>query len=223
MSRTITAGLVLSLALFATGCHDSSQETSVLHESGAPLKPVVTVVPVIDSTKHDLSWNLSDELTNAIDYRLETNDNVYLVEPAKTRASIRKLKETYNPFAMDTSWVKKTFNNEEFVVFLELIDHEEVLRQDKKNLADPQHCSADLNMSMRVRVFDLRGDQPHVILQELVRHTHFVPRQFTQVNFYQASWGEESFSISPIGLAHAEFIEEIAERIEDYILLASNS
>ena len=222
MSRIITAGLFLTLALTATSCRDQNQETSALHESGAPLKPVVTIVPVIDSTKNDLPWSLSDELTNAIDYRLATNNNVYLIEQSKTRAALKKVKEAYSPFGMDTSWIKKAFNNEEFVVFLELIDHEEVFRQDKKNPVDPQHCSADLNMSMRVRVFDLRGEQPQVVLQELIHNTHFVPRQFTQVNFYQASWGEDTFSISPMGLAHTEFTKEIAKRIEDYILIASH-
>lgn len=74
---------------------------------------------------------------------------------------------------------------------------------------------------MRVRVFDLRGKEPKIVLQELIHDSHFIPRQFTQANFYQVPWGHESFSISPIGLAHAEFTKEISSRLEDYILMAT--
>lgn len=221
MSRLIIAGLLLTLA--ATGCNEHKQggETAALHQKGARLKPIVTVVPVIDSTKNDLPWNLSDEFTASLDYRLARNNDLYIVEPAKARAALKKIKETQNPFGADTSWIKRTFTDEEFVVFLELVEHEEVLRQDKKKPIDPKYCSADLNISMRVRVFDLRGDQPKVVLQELVHDSHFVPRQFTHVNFHQALWGEDSFSISPMGLAHTEFTKEIATRVEEYILLTA--
>lgn len=219
MSRRLIAGLLLTLAM--TGCNETKHdhETSAVHQKGADLKPVVTLVPVIDSTSNDLTWNLSDELTSSIDYQLSRCQDLKVADPAKAYAALKKVKETQNPFSADTIWIKKAFSNEQFVVFLELVEHEEVLRQNKKKPVDAQYCSADLNMSMRVRVFDLRGEQPKVVLQELLRDTHFVPRQFTQVNFYQAPWGSDTFSISPIGLAHSEFTKEIATRIQEYILL----
>lgn len=221
MSRLIIACLLLSLA--AVGCNENkqSQENTAMHQKGVRLQPIVTIVPVIDSTKQDLPWNLSDEFTSALNYRLARNNNLYIIEPAKARAALKKIKETQNPFGTDISWIKRTFIDEEFVVFFELVEHEEVLRQDKKKPIDPQYCSANLNISMRVRVFDLRAEQPKVVLQELVHDSHFVPRQFTHVNFHQAMWGEDSFSISPMGLAHTEFTKEIATRVEDYILLTS--
>ena len=75
-------------------------------------------------------------------------------------------------------------------------------------------------MTMRVRVFDVRGNEPKVILQELVQNSHFIPRQFTSEHFYQASWGTENFQITPVGLAHAKFTKELASRIGEYVLLA---
>ncbi len=223
MSRLIIACLFLSFA--ATGCneHKQGQDNTAMYQKGARLKPIVTVIPIVDSTENDLPWNLSDELTSAIDYQLARNNNLYIIEPAKARAALKKIKGTQNPFGTDISWIKTTFTDEEFVVFFELVEHEEVLRQDKKKPIDPQYCSADLNISMRVRVFDLRSQQPKVVLQELVHDSHFVPRQFTHVNFHQALWGEDSFSISPMGLAHKEFTKEIATRVEDYILLTSRN
>ena len=222
MSRLYLAGLILSLV--ATGCNQykSDQDQTASYHDANHLKPVVAIVPIIDSTQNDLPWSLSDEFTAAIDYRLSRNNNLYLVDLQKTRTNLKKTKGIQTPFGTDVNWIKKAFSDSEFVVFLELVEHEEVFRQDRKKPSDPTLCSADLNMSMRVRVFDLRGDQPRVILQELVNDTHFVPRQFTHVNFYQTPWGEQSFNISPMGLAHAEFSKELATRIEDYILLATH-
>lgn len=78
-------------------------------------------------------------------------------------------------------------------------------------------------MSMRVRAFDLRGNEPLVILQEIVHHSHHVPRPFTSENFFQVSWENAAFNITPVGLAHANFTKEIAKRIDDYILTMSKT
>ena len=37
--------------------------------------------------------------------------------------------------------------------------------------------------------------------------------------FSQVLWGDETFEISPLGLAHAKICQEISSRMEDYILL----
>jgi hypothetical protein len=217
MSRFI---LSLSLmALIASGCGgDGSSNDQAYRQEPLKNKPVVSVVPVIDNTKNDYDWNLSDEFSSAIYYRLSQHSRLSIVDAHKVRAKTKKLGERNNPFGPDISWVKSSFPGDEFVVFLELVEHEEVLNQNRKKPSDPKNCSADLNMTMRARVFDLRGSEPKVILQELVHDTHFIPRPFTRENFYQVAWGDESYSISPIGLAHAKFTKEIALRIEDYIL-----
>jgi hypothetical protein len=221
MSKVIITGILLALA--TTGCNERTHHDDSLssYQQTAPLKPIVTLVPVINSTKSTLPWDLSTELTSAIDYRLASNNDLFLVDLNKTYATVKKLKNNQNPFGLDTSWIKRTFTDEEFVVFLELIEHEEILRQDKKQPGDPKLCSADLNIGVRVRIFDVRGDQPKVILQELIHHSHFIPRPFTQINFCQASWGDESFSISPMGLAHTALTKEITKRIQEYILISS--
>lgn len=220
MSRFILSASLL--ALIAGGCNSNgSNDTQAFNQTATQEKPIVSIVPVIDNTKSGYDWNLSDELSSTIYNRLAQQDNFFIVGAPQVRAKIKKLKEGENPFGPDISWVKKAFQGDDFVVFLELVEHEEVYKQDRKKTADPQECSADLNMSMRVRVFDLRGTEPRTVLQELIHDSHFIPRQFTQANFYQVHWGHESFSISPIGLAHAEFTKEITSRLEDYILMSS--
>ncbi len=221
MSRFILS--ISVLALIAGGCDDNDyNNTQAYNQAPVQGKPIVSIVPVIDNTKYNCDWNLSDELSSSIYYRLSQQNHVSLVDSSKVRAKTKKLGEKNNPFSPDISWVKNAFQGDEFVVFLELVEHEEVIHQNRKKPTDPKNCSAELNMSMRVRVFDLRGNEPKVILQELVHDTHFIPRQFTQENFYQVPWGDASYSISPVGFAHAKFTKELAERIEDYVMMMSN-
>ena len=209
--------LFLVLAL-VTGCNlnlipleDHKQQTQ------AALKPVVAIASVIDSTEEDSIWSLSDEFTYCINHQLAQKNHLSLMDLDKT------LVLSQNPFGQDVSWIKKVFSHHGFVVFLELVEHNEVARQDDKKTIDSKKCSAELLMTMRVRVFDLRKDEPKVVLQELVHESHFIPRPFTRSNFQQEKWGHEMFTISPMGLAHSQFIKHICNRLEDYVLLAAHN
>lgn len=219
MSRFILG--VSLLALVATGCDDDQHNDSqAYYQSAKQTKPTVSIIPIIDHTKSDYEWNLSDELSSSIFNRLAEQNHLAIVDPLRAQAKFKKFHQE-NPFGPEVTWMKKAFQGDDFVVFLELIEHQEVLKHDRKKVASPEECSADLNMSMRIRAFDLRGEKPKVILQELVHDSHFIPRQFTQANFYQVPWGHESFGISPIGLAHAEFTKEISSRLESYITMSA--
>lgn len=217
------AFLSLMALTFITGCslNPTLQEDSE-QQIQAALKPIVAIVPVIDHTE-DSAWNLSDEFTYCINHQLAQKNHLFLIDIDKTRAISQQLTLTQNPFGQDIGWLKKVFFHHEFVVFLELVEHNEVARQDDKNPVDSKKCSAELLMTMRIRIFDLREDEPKVVLQELVHTSHFVPRPFTRSNFQQEKWGHEMFAISPMGLAHSQFIKHICHRLEDYILLAAHN
>ena len=211
---------ISAVALIAAGCDDDNNSTAY-RQSPSQNKLAVSVVPVIDSTKTDYEWSLSDEFSSALYDRLSQQNHIQLTDSSKVREKTRRLAEKNNPFSADISWVKNAFQGDEFVVFLELVEHDEVFDKNPRKQIDPKDCNAELNMTMRVRVFDLRDQEPKVILQELVQDNHFIPRQFTSENFYQVAWGDESYSISPVGLAHAKFSKEIAVRIENYILMSA--
>jgi hypothetical protein len=211
----------LFLALIAAcGCSDDYSNTQAYYEQKAPLKPIVAVVPVIDGTHSTCTWDLSSELSSELTQRLVQRNRFFLVDPHQVKEKTKKFSAAQNPFGTDIAWVKRAFSGDEFVVFMELVEHQEVLQMDRKKPCDPQTCSADFNMTMRVRVFDLRGSEAKVVLQEIVHDSHFIPRPFTERNFLQVPWGHESFSISPVGLAHEEFTKQLASRIEDYIYLS---
>jgi hypothetical protein len=218
MSRFVFASLI-ALSFASTGCQKSSNEQTV-YQSHTEARPCVALVPVIDNTKSEtVAWSLSDEFTSSI-FSCLSQSPLYLEGLPKVREMMNKCKEGQNPFGTDISWMKRTFEKEQFVVFLELIKHEELLKKPNAQEIDLKSCSADLILSMRIRIFDLRNEQPQVILQEIVNDSHFIPRQFTTINFEQAPWGDDNFNFSPLGLAHWEFVKEISSRIEDYIGLA---
>ncbi|MDR2539483.1 MAG: hypothetical protein LBC45_02560 [Chlamydiales bacterium] len=216
MSRALFLALTL-----VTGCHwnlipqeENKQQIQVA------LKPIVAIVPVINSTEEDSIWNLSEEFTYCITNQLAQKNHLSLINLDKTtQGPVLGL----NPFGQDISWLKKVFSHHGFVVFLELVEHNEAVRQDDKQIIDSKKCSAELLMTMRVRVFDLQKNEPKVVLQELVHESHFIPRPFTRSHFQQEKWGHEMFAISPMGLAHAQFIKHICNRLEDYILLAARN
>jgi hypothetical protein len=217
MSRFILT--VSLLALIAGGCDDDQHSALQTSHQSQP-KPIVSIVPVIDNSQGSYSWNLSDEISCSIYNRIAERDRIIVNKSSQVRHKARQIPKDQNPFGPDISWIKKIFQDDPFIVFLELIEHEEIPKQNRKKPTDPKQCSADLNMSMRIRVLDLRENEPKIVLQELIHDSHFIPRPFTQGNFFQVDWGDECFNISPIGLAHARFTKEIASRIEDYIMLS---
>jgi len=215
-------GLLIGASLILGGCgcggcrKNSNQSTAVL-QVPAINHPIVAVVPVIDRSHSSLNWNLSNELSQAVRHRLTQKKQLYLVGEESFAAHAQKSIASNDPFGVETAWVKKAFPQNEFVVFMELLSHHEIANL---NEAEPQDTPAQLTMSMRVRVFDVRGTSPQIVLQEVIEQSHHVPRQFTQANLNQVPWGDEAFDVSPLGIAHDMLCKELAGRIEDYIHVA---
>lgn len=210
------AVLLCSMSLILGGCYKNGDHSSIFSEARASNRPIVSFVPVIDSSKSDLNWNVSQELTKAIRERLAQKNRVYLVGEESVAALSLKALSAHDPFDVDLSWVKKAFPQNEFVVFMELMEHNEVPAAPK----DLQDSPAELTIAVRVVVVDVREKTPKLILQEIVEQSHHIPRQFNKVNLNQVPWGDEAFDVSPLGIAHDQLCKELATRIEDYILIA---
>ncbi len=221
MSRFVVACMYSIFLLSVFGCHHPTNTQARYYDDGR-IKPVVALIPIFDSSNQQLEWNLSEELTQAIQNKLAQRDKIYLSDQQKVHATLKKIDRTHNPFSMNLNWMKKSFSGQDFVVFMELIEHDEVPLYNQKT-DDVQNSPAELNLSLRLRILDLRYETPRIILQEIIHDKHYVPKQFTKANFHQEPWGKSSFSISPIGLAHGQLTKEVVARIEDYILLAKGS
>jgi hypothetical protein len=200
------------LTAFAAGCtHHAGTMVSRYHEDGRA-KPFVAIAPMLDTTSFDASWSLSEELTSMIVQKVAQSGEIF-VQSAESNAFAE------NPFSGDLSWMKREFENKEFAVFLELVQHEAVpAAQDKR----PQEVSSNLNMAIRMRVVDLRGNKPQVVLQEMVKESYFIPRTLLATDYSQVVWGSEDYQRTPMSIAHAQLVQEISNRISDYILLAKS-
>jgi hypothetical protein len=207
--------LFCCFAALSFGCKNSSSEQARYFDDGR-LKPSVVVVPVIDSSGQNWEWSLSEELTHSLKEKLLRHGKLYLADDAKAKQVYHQLGSVHNPFSSHLEWVKQSCPKEDFAVFLELIEHEEVPLLSRTG-DDPARCPSQFNISLRIRVVDLRSTQSKIVLQEILHDQHHIPKQFTKFHFHQESWGKQGFPFSPIGLAHAQLIREVSSRIEDYI------
>ncbi len=133
-----------------------------------------------------------------------------------------KLSTTQNPFSSDLSWVKEAYPTQEFVVFIELIQHENVpVKGYQGQQMAPLDVSSNLQMAARLRVIDNRGASPKIILQEIVKDSYYTPKTILRTDYNRISWGSEEYRSSPMALAHAELAKSISARIHDYVFLST--
>ncbi|MBS0625041.1 MAG: hypothetical protein JSS32_03225 [Verrucomicrobia bacterium] len=212
--RTLSA--LLAAALLAGGCCNSCKDEMTRYHEDGRAKPIVAIASMIDTTSFDIPWSLSEELTTMVIRDVSLGGSIFV------RAA-EDFSPTENPFDQDLSWMKREFPNQEFVVFMELVQHEFApALKGKKNPLPPQELATNLNMAIRVRVVDLRSSSPKIVLQEMVRDSYYIPRSLLPTNYNIATWGTEEYRNSPMGIAHAQIVQEISNRLSDYILLAKS-
>jgi hypothetical protein len=210
--RKLSAFILASL--FLAACSKKPEPSSLYHEDGRA-KPKVAIASMIDTTSYEAPWSLSEEFTSMIVNQMTQNDTMFV--QSKEEAPFVE-----NPFGPDLSWVKREFRSHEFAVFLELVEHQRVPANKEKKGLPLQEVSTHLEMGVRLRVIDLRGPMPKVVLQEMVRESYFIPKTLLPTDYSQTPWGSPGYEKTPMGIAHAQLIQEIVSRITDYILLAKS-
>ncbi len=216
LMRLLIRLVPLALSLTVLSCSSTGSDMARFHEDGRA-KPAVAVASMIDTTSFEAPWSLSEEFTSNIINRIAQKGTIYV-------SAKDDLSYTENPFTGDLSWMKFEFPDHEFAVFLELVEHDNVpVAKNKKKVAEvPFETSISLKMAAKLRVVDLRGAAPKVVLQELVRDSYFIPKTMVPTDYSTVMWGCDDYNHSPMGLAHAEFVQEIANRVSEYIHLAKS-
>jgi hypothetical protein len=207
----------LLFGLIASSCSTSNDLMTRYHEDGRA-KPVVAIASMIDATSFDCPWSLSEEFTSMIVQQMGRGGKIFV-------RSTPELPFVENPFGLDLSWVQREFQDEEFVVFFELIEH--VNAPAIKNNAippnlSPQEVSTNLEMAVRIRVVDVRGDVAKIVLQEVIKESYYIPKTLIPTDYNQIVWGVPEYRRTPMGIAHMQLAQEIATRVNDYILLAKS-
>jgi len=205
----------LMIGLLVTGCASRGFDLMTRYHEDGRAKPVAAVASMIDTTSFDAPWSLSEEFTSRIVQKVGQTGQIYVVSREDEAFA-------ENPFGQDLSWVSREFPEQEFVVFLELVEHETSPASKLKKNLPAQEVSLNLNMAVRLRVVDVRGQMPKIVLQEIVRDSYFIPKTLIPTNYNTAVWGTQEFLKSPMGIAHEQLAQELSTRISDYILLAKS-
>lgn len=220
--------IAISLATLMTSCSsysNSDKQTAKFHDDGRA-KAVITLTPVYDYQNIHIPWSLSEDLTDIIKNKLMGKSNIYISnfdsltpsEEGEVKTPERYEENSFLNLSLENLKVK--YPSSEFVVFMELADHTIAPKQSTEGFLDKLTPSYALTLCMRVRIYDLRGEVPKAILQEMVQQTHLIPKQFAKLDYDSAIWGKKTYSISPIGFAHMQFAREVAQRIDSYLVLA---
>ncbi len=204
----------LMLSLLAVGCNHSNDFMTRYHDDGRA-KPAVAITSMIDTTSFELPWSLSEEFTSTLVKQVAVGGKLYVLA---TEDDVF----TENPFGQDLSWIKREYADQEFVAFLELVEHEVAPASKYKKDPTSQQFSMNLNMAVRLRIVDVRGQTPMIVLQEMVRDSYFIPKTLMPTDYSLAVWGTPEFQKSPMGIAHKQIVQEIASRIKEYVLLAKS-
>lgn len=186
------------------------------HDNGA-LKPKVALIPVIDSSSHELPWSLSDEFSDLIYLKLFETGNFYFTSDFEQVGKNPFISKEMNPFAEDLQWLLEMSSPTEFMIFVELFKHR-LTEKEKSLLHVTQNYTLDI--SFRVKVVDIRVSPPRVVLQELFEDSFQIAWKLDSVDYKNRGWSKTAFFLSPIGIAHMQMCKQMTKQIEDYILLS---
>jgi hypothetical protein len=202
------------ILLMTVACQQNQEEYTKFYDDGTT-RPSVAIVPVIDSTSSELSWSLSEEFTTTINNFISQRNALFC---ASNEEVDNQLNYTNNPFDGNISWVKNSFSANEFVVFLELIKHDNKVIDAK--ITKNNSKATNLDMAMRIRIIDLRKETPKIVLQEKIAQNYYIPKNLLNIDYSKITWGSKEFKTSHMNNAHTNFSKDIANRINDYILLS---
>lgn len=195
------------LALSSVGCVRNFKDTTLYTPSGKA-KPIVAVLPVICSVEEKkLPWNLSEEFTNELTARITDSAKLYLLRDETTLDQATRLNDP-DPKTLPQS-VLSSLHDAEYVLVTELVDH-------TQKSVGAAKGSEKIELAMRVRVIDLTGRTPKVILQEIVECDHDVAGAYAQCDYKRNRYGSPNFRNTPMGIAHNKLVKAVVSHIEGY-------
>jgi hypothetical protein len=213
--RRITTLLLTSALTLLVGCDSHYTDTALYHSNGKA-KPIVAVLPVIDSTDTQVyNWDRSEEFTSEIRKHVAVSPRLYLLNYA---GALSLAKELNTPHMDEIPHhVIDNLTPAEFAIVSELIDERVTPCGIKKN---PSKLTGDLGskiqLAMRIRVLDLRGKEPKVVLQEVIYQDQDVASAY-ESDYTKAPWGSARFPQTPLGMAHNKVVRKLVAHVEGYV------
>lgn len=195
----------LVFTMIAVGCTGPRYADFYPCDDDGRSKPSVAIVAIRDSSSGVIAWNPAEVVTQAMNYELLYNNGVYALAEGEMGPS-----DTPADFNASEVALAQRYPSADFVVLLELTEDEfnnnlSQIPQDAVVICMP--FQTRLNMSMRVKIVDLRPRCPRVILQEILSKTYLLPCPDIR----------EEPSTSAGWKAHQRFGAALARRIEEVV------
>ena len=208
--------LLAAWLVVAVGCGFRGNDLSSYQEDATPM-PRVALLPLRDSSGNLLPWDVAEELFVGLKTGLMDQGGLLFVRETEI-AGLDGWSGESDLFAADLSHFEGVTGCD-FVVIMELTGHE---RQPyRRGSFEPLYlCQADqvevLVMEVQVRIIDLRGRRPRVVLHELATSNHMVPRGAPSSDA-DKRWGRELYPATPMGQAHRRLVSDLCRRLQSVV------
>lgn len=211
-----------TLCLFCVGCAHFTQTVSFadypFYDNGRA-KPKVAVVPIFDHSSKDISMEVDKLFSQTIQEKLFQSGALLFTTDFSMLTKQRLNAFGINPFTENIDWIKEIATDTEFIVFTELVSH----RLQKNPSSTYMFHAYTLDIAFRVKVFDVRGSKPKVILQEVWDKTIDLPWHHASLHTDTEGLNNSGFSLSSLSRTHTQIVNQVCLQIEDYILLSKSS
>ncbi len=216
--------LSLALVCLVTSCNMNYGGDAKYTDHGRE-KPTVEVLPLIDRTQTKLPWSLSKELTDFTRDRLKQSGR--LLVAARAGAYPEMLRYTREDLMGTRMDFAKDFKGANYILLMELVSHQVTpytRNMDLKPIypVGGGEATEVIQMSLHMRLIDVRTDEPRVVMQREMPSNHLVPKgkEFANIGYADIRPGDPRFLATPLGRAHARMIRDVAEQVEQYIGLS---
>lgn len=216
--KRLSIVFVATIATLFSGCANHYRDTALYSSSGRA-KPLIAVLPVIDSTdKKPYNWDLSQEFTTEIRKHVADSSRLYLLNVGGATSISAALNTPHVDEIPDT--LLDALAPAEFVLVSEVID-ERITPVGLKNANASRPHLADtgtkISLAIRLRVIDLRGKEPKIALQEVIYEDHDVSKAYSTGDHNKCPWGDVKYGLTPIGMAHSKAIRKLVAHVEGYV------
>lgn len=200
--------LSLFISLVAVGCGPRYIDCFPCHDDGT-VKPVVALLPAIDASQANVSYSISKDLNRFIRSEITGNGDLYLVPPDQISKGTDRMKTI--DFFCDDALFAQNFCQSDFIVLTELISYE-FIPNGPSSVVERCLSREMLNMSLRIKIIDVRYRTPRIALQEVISCSYMVPCNQTTAQFDDCN--EQGYLISAIEKAHKKLSLKAVDRIE---------
>ncbi len=207
------------LTLLFSSCTKYPQNNQDKYYTDGRIKPSVALLPVIDNSNAGMPWDLQEEFHELLLNKIFSLNSLYITTQ---NPHLYQIDFSNSNSINSIDWANNNPGHAEYIACVEIKDHSLMPRANSKGLFNLESIKTfTLDISLQIKVIDIRGKNNKTILQETVHQSFFIPWKLTSIEYQKNGWGKTAFFLSPIGIAHTHMLSKVAQRMQDYILLNS--